>query len=136
MRLLGNLRWNSLHLSLDKELQKQNRNVLDQSKQASEEETKKRQELSDRFNDTIKDVQGKISNQEEERQKQVEENTKLREQLQNFLNQYEVRDKHFEHQLHAKDLEVQLAPRARRLQPQTSAAGSQPPSPLPVLLPL
>ena len=95
--------------ALCKELQKQNRNVLDQSKQASEEETKKRQELSDRFNDTIKDVQGKISNQEEERQKQVEENTKLREQLQNFLNQYEVRDKHFEHQLHAKDLEQQLA---------------------------
>ena len=39
----------------------------------------------------------------------VLENEKLREQLQSFLTQYEVRDKHFEHQLHAKDLEVQLA---------------------------
>ena len=29
--------------------------------------------------------------------------------LQSFINQYEVRDKHFEHQLKAKDLECQLA---------------------------
>jgi len=95
--------------TLCKELQKQNKTVLDQSKQVSAEEQEKRKELSDRFSETIKDVQDKIASHDEERQKQDQENTKLREQLQSFLNQYEVRDKHFEHQLHAKDLEVQLA---------------------------
>jgi hypothetical protein len=95
--------------TLCKELQKQNKTVLDQSKQTTEEEQQKRKELSDRFSETIKDVQDKIASHDEERQKQDQENIRMREQLQSFLNQYEVRDKHFEHQLHAKDLEVQLA---------------------------
>jgi hypothetical protein len=95
--------------TLCKELQKQNKNVLDQSKQISAEEHKKRQELNDKFSDTIKDIQDKIANHDEERTKQDQENTKLREQLQSFISQYEVRDKHFEHQLKAKDLECQLA---------------------------
>ncbi len=95
--------------TLCKELQKQNKTVLDQSKQTTEEEQQKRKELSDRFSETIKDVQEKIASHDEERQKQDQENIRMREQLQSFLDQYEVRDKHFEHQLHAKNLEVQLA---------------------------
>jgi len=94
---------------LCKELQKQNKNVMDQSKQVTNDESEKRKELSEKFSATIKDVQDKISNHDEERQKQDQENIKLREQLQSFISQYEVRDKHFEHQLHAKDLENQLA---------------------------
>lgn len=95
--------------TLCKELQKQNKNVLEQSKQISTDEQRKRQELSEKFSETIKDVQNKIANHDEERVKQDQENIKLREQLQSFINQYEVRDKHFEHQLKAKDLECQLA---------------------------
>lgn len=95
--------------NLCKELQKQNKTVLDQSKQVSEEEATKRAELSAKFSESIKDVQEKLQTHDEERVKQGEENTKLREQLQSFINQYEVRDKHFEHQLQAKDLERQLA---------------------------
>lgn len=53
--------------------------------------------------------QEKMEVQDQERMKQATENDKLREQLQNFISQYEVREKHFEHQLHAKDLECQLA---------------------------
>lgn len=94
---------------LCKELQKQNKTVMDQSKQLTNDEQEKRKELSDKFSESIKDVQDKIANHDEERQKQDQENTKLREQLQSFISQYEVRDKHFEHQLHAKDLENQLA---------------------------
>ncbi len=37
------------------------------------------------------------------------ENEKLREQLQSFLTQYEVRDKHFEQQIQAKEAEKLIA---------------------------
>jgi hypothetical protein len=39
----------------------------------------------------------------------VLENEKLREQLQSFLTQYEVRDKHFEQQIQAKEAEKLVA---------------------------
>lgn len=94
--------------TLCKELTKQNKSVLDQSKQVSSEETLRRQEIHQKFSDSIKDVQEKMDAQDKERMKQAEENEKLREQLQSFLNQYEVREKHFEQQLKQKDLEVQL----------------------------
>ena len=68
--------------TLCKELQKQNKNVLEQSKQISTDEQRKRQELSEKFSETIKDVQNKIANHDEDRVKQDQENIKLREQLQ------------------------------------------------------
>jgi TPP-dependent trihydroxycyclohexane-1,2-dione (THcHDO) dehydratase len=37
------------------------------------------------------------------------EGDKLREQLQSFITQYEARDKHFETQIQAKELEKQIA---------------------------
>ena len=95
--------------ALCKELQQQNKNVLAQAKQTQIDEDQKRAELSAKFSETIKDVQDKIASHDEDRQKQDQENVKLREQLQSFISQYEARDKHFEHQLHAKDLECQLA---------------------------
>ena len=50
----------------------------------------RRQELHAKFTESIKDVQEKMDLQDKERIKQAEENDKLREQLQSFLDQYEV----------------------------------------------
>ncbi len=46
------------------------------------------------------------------------ENEKLREQLQSFLTQYEVRDKHFEQQIQAKEAEKLVAEEKQAKVPQ------------------
>jgi len=94
--------------TLCRELQKQNKSVMDDSKRVAEEEHAKRQQLSEKFQDTIKDVSAKLDTQGEDRIKQFQENDTLREKLKNFAEQYELREQHFAHQLKTKDLEHQL----------------------------
>lgn len=93
---------------LCRELQKQNKSVLDDSRRVAEEEHAKRAELSAKFQDTIKDVSVKLDAQGEDRIKQFQENDALREKLKNFADQYELREQHFAHQIKTKDLEAQL----------------------------
>jgi len=94
--------------TLCRELQKQNKAVMDDSKRVQTEEHAKRSELSAKFQDTIKDVSTKLDAQGEDRVKQFEENDALREKLKTFADQYELREQHFAHQLKTKDLEQQL----------------------------
>jgi len=94
--------------TLCRELQKQNKAVLDDSRRVAEEEHNKRAELNAKFQDTIKDVSTKLDAQGEDRIKQFQENDALREKLKNFGDQYEIREQHFAHQLKTKDLEHQL----------------------------
>ena len=75
-------------LLLCRELQRQNKSVMDDSKRIAREEHNKRQELSDKFHATIQDVTVKLDSQSEERLGQIKENESLREKLQNFLKQY------------------------------------------------
>jgi len=94
--------------TLCRELQKQNKAVLDDSRRVAEEEQAKRAELSAKFQDTIKDVSAKLDAQGEDRIKTFQDNDALREKLKNFADQYELREQHFAHQLKTKDLEQQL----------------------------
>eukprot|EP00960_Hanusia_phi_P062677 765231-Hanusia_phi.AAC.1 len=75
---------------LCKELQKQNKNILERSKAVSEEEQKKRNELSEKFHVAIKDIQEKMEQQEKNRLTEAEETDKLREKLRDFIGKYEV----------------------------------------------
>eukprot|EP01112_Ceratiomyxa_fruticulosa_P006757 TRINITY_DN1763_c0_g1_i4.p1 TRINITY_DN1763_c0_g1~~TRINITY_DN1763_c0_g1_i4.p1 ORF type:complete len:349 (+),score=85.39 TRINITY_DN1763_c0_g1_i4:243-1289(+) len=93
---------------LCRELQKQNKSVMDESRKVGEEEAARRQELSSRFHATINDVTVKLEEQGEERLKQLQENETLREKLRAFVEQYEIREQHFGTQLKAKELEGQL----------------------------
>jgi len=93
---------------LCRELQKQNKAVMDDSRRVAEEEQSKRAALSEKFQDTIKDVSAKLDAQGDDRIKQFQENDTLREKLKNFADQYELREQHFAHQLKTKDLEQQL----------------------------
>jgi len=94
--------------TLCRELQKQNKAVIDDSRRVQEEEHNKRSELSNKFQETIKDVTVKLDAQGDDRIKQFQENDALREKLKNFAEQYELREQHFAHQIKTKDLEAQL----------------------------
>ena len=121
--------------TLCRELQKQNKAVMDDSKRVQEEEHAKRQELSAKFQDTIKDVSTKLDAQGEDRIKQFEENDQLREKLKNFADQYELREQHFAHQLKTKELEQQLneAPSHTHTHTRTHADHTQQTPPQPPL---
>lgn len=94
---------------LCRQLQRENRDVMEDCKKRAEEEHKQRAGLQQRFTDAINDVTSKMDQQQQERAKQIAENDALREKLTGFLQQYELQEAHFAQQLHSKDLEVQLA---------------------------
>ncbi|XP_024515052.1 beta-taxilin isoform X1 [Selaginella moellendorffii] len=94
--------------SLCRELQRQNKILLDESKKIASEEQQRRQELSTKFHNTIKEISLKLDEQGDDRIRQVKENEILREKLKHFTQQYEVREEHFSHQLRTKVLEHQL----------------------------
>jgi len=94
---------------LCRELQKQNKAVMEESKRVANDEQAKRSELSKKFQSTIQDISVKLEEQGEERIKQYKENDALREKLKHFAEQFELREKQMEHQLKTKDLENQLA---------------------------
>ncbi|XP_024388593.1 uncharacterized protein [Physcomitrium patens] len=95
--------------SLCRELQRQNKLLFDDSRRIANEEQMKRQELSTKFHNTIKDITSKLEEQGDERLQQIKENEMLRETLKALTQQVEKRDLHFNHQLKTKELEQQLA---------------------------
>ncbi|KAL2635705.1 hypothetical protein R1flu_007184 [Riccia fluitans] len=94
--------------SLCRELQRQNKMLLDDNKRVASEEEQKRLELSGKFQNTVKDITSRLEKQGDERLKQLEENEILREKLKHFTQQYDIREQHFAHQLRTKSLEYQL----------------------------
>jgi hypothetical protein len=71
----------------------------DENKRVSTEEQQKRQELSTKFHNTIKDITSKLEEQGDERLQQIKENEILREKLKHFTQQYEIREQHYGHQV-------------------------------------
>ncbi|KAK9810175.1 hypothetical protein WJX72_006120 [[Myrmecia] bisecta] len=103
------LQLNETLSELCRQLQKENRRVLDTAQATADQEHAKRKELSDRFEETVKDITARMDEQAEERRKTVKENDALKTRLKAFLEQYELREEHFQGQLKSKDLELQLA---------------------------
>jgi len=106
--------------TLCRELQKQNKQVAEDSRRTALEEQQKRQEMSDRFGGTVKDITQRLDEHAVERQQQLQENQDLRDKLKQLLEQFDLRESHWEKQLHAKGLEVQLA--EAKLEQQVQAA--------------
>ena len=94
--------------TLCRELQRQNKQVFEDSKRVAAEEQQKRQDLSKKFHTTIKEITTKMEEQGEERMNQLKENETLREKLKNLAEQYQIREQHYATQMKAKDLERQL----------------------------
>ena len=94
---------------LCRELQKQNKVVLDRAQESVNDEQARRQEISAKFSATLDDVSVKLEEQAEARKQQAIENDDLRDKLKDLLEKFEIREKHFETQLQTKDLENQIS---------------------------
>ncbi|RMX66922.1 hypothetical protein DD238_000937 [Peronospora effusa] len=93
---------------LCRELQKQNKLIVSESRRIADEEDQKRRDLSAQFQKTIEEVSAKMDKQGQDYVASLKENENLQQKLRKFLEQYTAREEHFQRQLEAKDLTVQL----------------------------
>ncbi|XP_047257774.1 beta-taxilin isoform X4 [Capsicum annuum] len=95
--------------SLCRELQRQNKVLLDECKRVSSEGQNLRLDLSDKFQDAIKDVSNKLEEQKDECLLQLKENEMLKSKLKQLVDQYTLSEQQFANKLKQKSLELQLA---------------------------
>ncbi|XP_044509256.1 beta-taxilin isoform X2 [Mangifera indica] len=95
--------------SLCRELQRQNKMLMDECKRVSTEGQNLRLDLSAKFQDAIKDVSIKLEEQKDECLTQLKENEMLRNNLKQLADQYALTEQQFGQKLKQKTLELQLA---------------------------
>ncbi|KAI4382740.1 hypothetical protein MLD38_008662 [Melastoma candidum] len=95
--------------SLCRELQRQNKMLMDECKRVSTEGQTLRSDLSAKFQDAIKEVSSKLEQQKIESLSQLKENEMLKINLKQLADQYALSEKHNEQQLKQKGLELQIA---------------------------
>uniref|UniRef100_A0A0D9VST6 Alpha-taxilin n=1 Tax=Leersia perrieri TaxID=77586 RepID=A0A0D9VST6_9ORYZ len=95
--------------SLCREFQKQNKMLKEECRRVSTEGQNMRMELSDKFNNAIKDVSVKLDEQKNECIAQLEENNLLRSKLKELADQYNITQQKYANQLKEKTLELELA---------------------------
>ncbi|OMO71567.1 Taxilin family [Corchorus capsularis] len=95
--------------SLCRELQRQNKILMDECKRVSTEGQNLRLDLSTRFQDAIKDVSIKLEEQKDECLSQLKENEMLRIKLKQLADQYALAEQQYAQKLKQKTLELQLA---------------------------
>ncbi|PKC66673.1 hypothetical protein RhiirA1_364883 [Rhizophagus irregularis] len=91
-----------------RELQKENKRIKEESKRLAASEQQKREELSSKFENTIWEIKSKMEEDTDEKKKRAEDNEALKDKFRSFLEQYELREKHFKSVVRSKDLELQL----------------------------
>lgn len=95
--------------SLCRELQRQNKMLMDECKRVSTEGQNLRLELSSKFQDAIKDVSIKLEEQKDECLAQLKENDMLRNNLKHLADQCALSEQQYAQQLKQKTLELQIA---------------------------
>ncbi|KAJ0704975.1 putative transcription factor bZIP family [Helianthus annuus] len=95
--------------SLCRELQHQNKMLMDECKRVSSESQNLRLELSNKFQKAIKDVTSKLEEQRDDSLTQLKENEMLRNQLKQKEAQTALTEQQHAHQLKQKTLELQIA---------------------------
>ncbi|KAJ3682820.1 hypothetical protein LUZ60_013047 [Juncus effusus] len=95
--------------SLCRELQRQNKMLMEECRRVSTEGQSMRQDLSEKFNNAIKDVSVKLEEQKDECISQLRENEMLRNKLKGLADQYTIAEQQFAHKLKEKMLELELA---------------------------
>ncbi|KAK1320250.1 hypothetical protein QJS10_CPA03g01271 [Acorus calamus] len=95
--------------SLCRELQRQNKMLMDECQRVSVDEHNMRAELSTKFDDAIKNVSNKLDEQKNECLSQLKENEMLRNKLKHLSDQYALSEEQFAQKLKQKSLELQLA---------------------------
>ncbi|CAL9173659.1 unnamed protein product [Musa hybrid cultivar] len=107
--------------SLCRELQRQNKMLMDECQRVSTEGQNMRLDLSTKFNDAIKDISSKLEVQKDECLSQLKENEMLRNKLKLLADQYSLSEQHFAQKLQQKTLELQLADLKLKQQEEKSA---------------
>ncbi|RAL40280.1 hypothetical protein DM860_006350 [Cuscuta australis] len=95
--------------SLCRELQRQNKTLMDECKRVSTEGQNLRLDISNKFRDAIKEVSNKMEEQKDECLSQLKENETLKCKLKQVAEQYAVAEEQFNLKLKQKDLELQIA---------------------------
>ncbi|XP_059841262.1 beta-taxilin-like [Hypanus sabinus] len=95
--------------SLCRELQRHNKTLKEESLQRAREEEEKRKEVTKHFQDTLADIQSQIDQQTQRNVKLYEENTELSSKLKDIIEQYDLREEHFEKVFKHRELQQQLA---------------------------
>ncbi|THG08413.1 hypothetical protein TEA_015071 [Camellia sinensis var. sinensis] len=95
--------------SLCRELQRQNKMLMDECKRVSTEGQNLRLDLSNKFQDAIKEVSHKLEEQKDESLSQLKENEMLRIKLKQLADQYALSEQQYAQKLKQKTLELQIA---------------------------
>ncbi|GAA0145930.1 membrane traffic protein [Lithospermum erythrorhizon] len=95
--------------SLCRELQRQNKMLMDECRRVSTEGQNLRLDLSNKFQDAIKEVSTKLEEQKDECILQLKENEMLKLKLKQFADQFALTEQQHEQQLKQKSLELQIA---------------------------
>ncbi|XP_022892897.1 beta-taxilin isoform X4 [Olea europaea var. sylvestris] len=95
--------------SLCRELQRQNKMLMDECKRVSNEGQDLRLDLSNKFQDAIKEVSSKLEQQKDDCLTQLKENDMLKTKLKQFADQYSLSEQQHAQKLKQKTLELQLA---------------------------
>lgn len=95
--------------SLCRELQRQNKILMDECKRVSTEGQSLRLDLSTKFQDAIKEVSNKLEEQKDECLTQLKENEMLKIKLKHLADQYALTEQQFTQKLKQKSLELQIA---------------------------
>ncbi|KAK9684017.1 hypothetical protein RND81_10G180800 [Saponaria officinalis] len=95
--------------SLCRELQRQNKMLMDEFKKVSEEGQSLRLDLSSKFEEAIKDVSSKLDEQKGECLSQLKENEMLRVKLKQLGEQYSLSQQQYAQELKQKTLELKIA---------------------------
>ncbi|CAH9077281.1 unnamed protein product [Cuscuta europaea] len=95
--------------SLCRELQRQNKILMDECKRVSEEGQNLRLDISNKFRDAIKEVSNRMEEQKDECLSQLKENETLKSKLKQVADQYALTEEQYNRKLKQKDLELQIA---------------------------
>lgn len=95
--------------SLCRELQRQNKMLMEECQRVSTEGQNLRLDLSKKFNDAIKDVSSKLEEQKHDCLSQLNENELLRNKLAHLADQYSLSEQQFAQKVKQKALELELA---------------------------
>lgn len=104
--------------ALARELQRENKRVAEEGRRLAQNEQKKREELSYKFENTIGEIKVRMEAEEARRDllnpqsstsgPDLMDDDLLKEKVKSFLEQYEIREHHFAQVLKTKELETQL----------------------------
>ncbi|GAU15897.1 hypothetical protein TSUD_41190 [Trifolium subterraneum] len=95
--------------SLCRELQRQNKMLMEECKRVSTEGQNLRLDLSAKFQDAIKDVSSRLEERKDDCLSQLKENDMLRNNLKQLAEQYELSEQQYAQKLKQKSLELQIA---------------------------